>query len=173
MHQTDDDLEEQRLAALHDLEILDTPPEQSFDRIVALARFTFRVPIALISLIDRERQWFKAQQGVSVRETKREVAVCDFTIRQQAPLIIPDTTLDARTCSNPDVVGNLQFRFYAGAPLVLASGHAVGSLCILDVVPRDLTTAQVALLQNLAGLVVDEFEQRLAIIRKRGTRRCA
>ena len=171
MNDFDSDMEERRLAALYDLEILDTPSERSFDRIVALTRFTFRVPIVSISLIDRDRQWFKAQHGMPVRETVRDVAICHYTIPQDAPLIIPDTTLDPRTCRNPDVTGNQRYRFYAGAPLRLSGGERIGSLCLLDRTPRDLTTSQVTLLQNLAGLVVEQIEQRAIVVAKVGAQR--
>jgi PAS domain S-box-containing protein len=129
--------ETQRLAALRALEVLDTEPEAIFDSLTALAAETFRAPIALVSLVDAERQWFKSCLGLDVQETSRDVAFCDHTIRQRRTLVVPDALADPRFRSNALVTGDPKIRFYAGAPLSTPDGHRLGSLCIIDFQPRD------------------------------------
>ena len=145
--------EVERLAALHDLNILDTAPETQFDAICRTAQALFGTPIALISLLDEDRQWFKARCGLSDDGTSRDVAFCDHTIQGDAVLVVEDARDDARFSANPLVTGEPGIRFYAGAPLILRSGIRVGSLCIIDTEPRPFTTEQANQLRDLAMVV--------------------
>ncbi len=129
--------ESSRLAALYGLELLDTPPEAGFDDVVAIAKAVTGVETALISLVDAERQWFKARIGLDAAETPRAVAFCDYTIREPDVLVTLDATRDARFRDNPLVTGPPYIRFYAGAPIHSADGHAIGTVCVLDPTPRD------------------------------------
>ncbi len=130
--------EADRLAALRALDLLDTQPEAIFDNLTQLAAVTFNAPVALVTLIDAERQWFKSCLGLDgICETARDIAFCDHTIRQQAVLVVPDATKDPRFAHNPVVAGEPGVRFYAGAPLTSSDGYRLGSLCILDFMPRD------------------------------------
>ncbi|SMB97628.1 HD domain-containing phosphohydrolase [Deinococcus hopiensis] len=157
-------LEAARLAALRRYAVLGTPPEAAFDRAVQVAAQVYGVPIALVSLVDVRRQWFKACYGVDMRETDRSISMCTHALEHDGVLIVPDTTLDERFAQNPLVTGPLHIRFYAGAPLVTPDGHKVGTLCILDTVPRpSLTPEQTATLQALADGVVSELELRCAL----------
>ncbi len=150
-----------RLAALDGLQILDTPPEAAFDALTRLAADRFDVPIALISLVDDHRQWFKSRVGLQATETPREHAFCAHAIAQPGEvMMVPDATQDARFAGNPLVTGDPGIRFYAGAPLVTSTGHALGTLCVIDSRPRTLTPAQVTQLQALADQVVGELEER-------------
>ncbi|BCQ28419.1 sensor histidine kinase (plasmid) [Caballeronia sp. NK8] len=145
------DDEAARLIALRHLGILDTLPESSFDDIVALASTICDVPIALVSLIDAERQWFKACIGLEVRQTHRDQAFCAHAILKPSELlVVADAAADLRFCENPLVVGPPHIRFYAGAPIVTDSGHALGTVCVIDQVPRTLTSRQLDALQALA-----------------------
>jgi phosphoribosyl 1,2-cyclic phosphodiesterase len=150
--------EEKRLAVLHRLGILDTAPEERFDRITRIAADAFGVPIAFVSLVDRDRQWFKSRIGVTVTETPREVSLCAHAILLGRPLIVTDTHQDVRFADNPLVVGDPLIRFYAGAPLRTKDGAALGSLCVIDTRPRQVDSHQIRLLQDLAGLVMAEIE---------------
>jgi sigma-B regulation protein RsbU (phosphoserine phosphatase) len=149
--------EAERLADLRALEILDTPPEERFDRIVSLARRVFDVPIAYIALIDATRQWFKSKIGLKVIETGRDVSFCGHTIHHKGPTIVPDATRDARFADNPLVVGEPHIRFYAGHPLRGPNGHNVGTLCLADRRPRSFDDGQVATLRELAALAEHEL----------------
>ncbi|MES2741737.1 MAG: GAF domain-containing protein [Pseudomonadota bacterium] len=151
--------EAERLAALRALLILDTPPEERFNKIVQFAIDEFEVPIALVSLVDSERQWFKAQIGLAVCETARDVSFCAHAILQSDIMLVPDTALDPRFADNPLVGGSPWVRFYAGAPLALTPGVAMGTLCILDTRPRQLDAIELALLATLRDLVVLELTQ--------------
>jgi GAF domain-containing protein len=151
------DNDPERLAALHALLILDTPPEQRFDKIVAFAAEEFEVPIALISLLDKERQWFKAQVGLNVCETGREESFCGHVILRPDIMVVPDAALDERFADNPLVSGPPNVRFYAGAPLVLPSGLALGTLCIIDTQPRQMTATDLAILATLRDLTMLEL----------------
>ena len=154
--------ETERLAALHRYQILDTPPEAAFDRITTLAARLLNMPIALISLVDA-RAWFKSCIGFDAREVPHDVALCSFAVLTDQPLIIPDTRLDERSACNPFVQSKPEVRFYAGAPLLSHDGFNLGTLCLLDTQPRDsLTAEQQATLVDLAAMVVDELELRLA-----------
>jgi diguanylate cyclase (GGDEF)-like protein len=153
--------EEKRLEALDRYDLLDTPGEETFDRIARLAKKIFDVPTAFISLLDGHRQWFKTCEGFASGETPREQAFCNYTIQQERPLIIEDTTRDARFSSNPLVTSEPHVRFYAGAPLRSSDGYGLGTLCIIDTAPRSFGAEQVQILWDLARLATDEFELRL------------
>lgn len=127
-----------RLAALHATGLLDTAPEERFDRITRLAARLFKVPIALVSLVDANRQWLKSRQGLSVFETPRDISFCGHTILGDEPLVIADATADPRFADNPLVTGVPHIRFYAGVPLATSAGHKLGALCLIDTRPRTL-----------------------------------
>ena len=152
-----------RLAALRRYRILDTEPEQAFDDLTLLAAQVCETPIALITLLDEKRQWFKSRLGTSATETARSVAFCAHTIQQDDMFVVPDTLADERFRENPLVVGEPRVRFYIGASLVTHDGHALGSLCVLDRVPRTLTAEQQAALDALRRQAVAQLELRLNI----------
>jgi sigma-B regulation protein RsbU (phosphoserine phosphatase) len=149
--------EAERLTDLRVLKILDTPPEERFDRIARLAARIFDVPIAYIALVDADRQWFKAKCGLSVDETGRDVSFCGHTILQAGPLIVPDAALDPRFHDNPLVVGEPYLRFYAGYPLRGPGRHNVGTLCLVDRRPRSLDGGQLETFRQLAALAEHEL----------------
>ena len=149
-----------RLAALRRYEVLDTGPEQGFDKITLLLKTLLKVPITAISLIDSNRQWFKSRQGLSVCETPRDISFCTHTIQQSTPMIIPDARLDSRFRSSPLVTGDPHIRSYAGVPLITPDGYHIGSLCAIDTVPRDFSTAEIDLLGQLGGIVIQQLELR-------------
>ena len=150
-----------RLAVLRRYAVLDTMPEQALDDLAELASYICEVPIALISLVDEERQWFKARVGLELPETPREFSFCEHALWQTELLIVPDATLDARFASNPLVTGEPGIRFYAGAPLVTPEGAVLGTLCVIDRVTRTLTPNQQKSLTMLARQVVARLELRL------------
>lgn len=152
--------ETQRLKALRDLVLLDTAPEERFDRITAFAASEFEVPMALVSLVDQDRQWFKSNFGVDVRETPRDVSFCGHAIAQSTPLIVPDALADPRFSDNPMVIGHPFVRFYAGAGLRLPYGQVVGTFCIMDRRPRTFDRLDEAILCRLRDLVVEEIFRR-------------
>ena len=152
-----------RLQALEDLAILDTGPEQAFDDVVALASRICEMPISLISLVDADRQWFKAKVGMDAEETSIEKAICAHAIAQDDFLEIPDTRADARTADNPLVTGDDNLRFYAGALLRDQEGLALGTLCVLDTKPNQLNDLQRETLRVLARQVVTQMELRRAL----------
>ena len=152
-----------RLAALRRYRILDTEPEQSFDDLTFLASQICGTPVALITLLDEERQWFKSRLGTSATETARSIAFCAHTIQEDALFVVPDTLADDRFRENPLVVGEPWVRFYAGAPLVTRDGQALGSLCVLDRVPRTLTREQQTALDSLRRQAVAQLELRLNV----------
>lgn len=155
-----------RLEALRRYEILDSDPEEAFERITTLAKRLFDVPIVLISLVDADRQWFKSCIGLDTATTSREISFCAHAILSDEVMIVPDATLDARFADNPDVVGGPGIRFYAGAPLRTAAGVSLGTLCVIDREKRPpLTDAEKATLADLARIVVDEMELRLALLK--------
>lgn len=153
--------ESERLCELDSLGIMDTPAEPEFDTLVSVARALCDVPVALISLVHRERQWFKARIGFAPHETPINQSVCAHALGGTELLVIPDLTLDARTAANTLVTGEPHIRFYAGAPLVSSSGAVLGSLCVIDTVARDgLTASQAAGLEALARQVILQIEAR-------------
>lgn len=152
--------EEERLSALQHYDVLDTEQEESFDRITRLAQGLMQTPIALVSLIDRERQWFKSRVGIDAHETPRDISFCTHAIRGSEPMIVPDALEDDRFRNNPMVTGDPGIRFYLGVPLRTPGGHHIGTLCTIDRQPREVAPFQVALLQDLARLVIDELELR-------------
>ena len=153
--------EDQRLRALRDYEVLDSPPEAAFERITALAARLLGVPVALVSLVDAKRQWSKSAHGLEVRELPREVSFCAHAILSDDLLIVPDATRDPRFAENPLVTGPPGMRFYAGAPLLTPGGqHRIGTLCIIDFHPRGLDQAGQQTLRDLAAVVVDGLELR-------------
>ncbi|MGL4355158.1 MAG: diguanylate cyclase domain-containing protein [Aeromonas popoffii] len=147
-----------RLDALRRLSLLDTEAEERFDRLTRMARRVFDVPIALVSLVDEERQWFKSCIGLAVSETARDISFCGHAIMGNETFIVPNASLDPRFADNPLVVGGPGIRFYAGQPLWIANGCKLGTLCIIDTVPRVLSDEDVGLLKDLAAMVVQELE---------------
>jgi len=160
MSASDPAYEEERLQALHNLDILDTPQEQEFDELVQLAAEICSVPISTFTLIDKDRQWFKASVGVSHKENPRDISFCAHAIREQELLIVENSTLDARFKNNPLVTGQPGIRFYAGMPVHTPGGFAVGTLCVIDTVPRKLTEDQKRALMILARQVIARMELR-------------
>ena len=152
--------EKARVEALHKYKILDTDPEKAFDDLTILAAHICQTPVALISLIDSERQWFKSKVGIDVTETPREVSFCAVAIQQPNLFIVPDATKDPRFSANPFVVSDPKVRFYAGAPFTSSDGHPLGTLCVVDVVPRELTPSQENALLALSRQVQAQFELR-------------
>jgi GAF domain-containing protein len=156
-----DILEQDRLAALKGLSILDTPHEPLFDSFVSLVAESFAVPVALISLVDEHRQWFKAVKGLSIDHTARAVAFCDHTIRSSEVMVVPDATQDERFRENPLVMGEPHIRFYAGAPLVAPEDHRIGTLSLIGFEPRQGFPDRDALrLKVLADTIMLTLTQR-------------
>jgi DNA-binding response OmpR family regulator len=149
--------EETRLASLRQLRVLDTEPEERFDRITRLAAAIFNVPIALVSLVDRDRQWFKSCYGISAKETSREASFCAHVVYNREMMLVTDALMDPRFADNPLVVNEPRVRFYAGCPLILADGSCVGTLCLVDTRARSLEGRDVGLLQDLRDLAVQEL----------------
>jgi hypothetical protein len=152
--------EQKRLKVLWQYEVLDTVPEEVFDDLTELAARICEAPIALISLVDENRQWFKSKVGIDVSETAREISFCAYAITQPDLFIVPDATLDKRFAKNPFVKSEPKIRFYAGAPLVTPDGYALGTLCVIDKVPRELRPEQQQALRILAHHVVSQLELR-------------
>lgn len=150
-----------RVAALDRYAILDSEPEQSFDDLVILAAHICQVPMAMLSLVDDHRQWFKSKFGVQVRETPKEASICAQAIQQNDLFIVPDTLQDSRFRNNPLVTGEPHIRFYAGAPLVNDDGYALGTLCVLDREPRELDAAQREAINALGRLALRQMELRM------------
>ena len=149
--------EADRLRALRELAILDSNAEERFDRLTLLAQDLFQTPIALVSLVDSDRQWFKSRQGLAATETARDIAFCSHAILQEDVFVVPDTSTDPRFADNPLVTGDPDIRFYAGAPLRTSDGHAVGTLCVIDSEPRAWTELQERALRGIADLVEIEL----------------
>lgn len=155
--------ETRRLQALYEYRILDTEPEAAFDRLTHIAAVHYDAPIALVSLVDESRQWFKSRLGLDVCQTPREISFCTHAIQMDRPLIVNDASKHPGFADNPLVTGPPNIRFYAGCPLITSSGARVGTLCIIDQEPRpDFSVEDTAILGSLAALVVDEMEFRLA-----------
>lgn len=157
--------ERDRLGALRALGILDTPPEESFDRLARLAAALTGAPIALVSFVDADRQWSKAEVGIQVGETPRDVAFCAHAILVDGdrPFVVNDAAADRRFVDNPLVTGDPGIRFYAGQPLRAPGGERVGTLCIMDRQPRQLTGAHELVLADLTGLAEDLLSRRILV----------
>ncbi|HWH17668.1 MAG TPA: GAF domain-containing protein [Allosphingosinicella sp.] len=160
------DLEERRLAALRRYDILDTPPDGAFDRITSLAASIFSVPISIISLVDTDRIWFKSHHGIEVDEIGREPGLCASAILHEDPWVLTDAAKDVRALANPLVAGEFGLRFYAGAPLRTSDGYNLGTLCVIDREPRPVSQEDIARLEDLAAVVMDQMELRLAARRR-------
>jgi GAF domain-containing protein len=154
--------ENERLAALHSYEILDTPPDGAFDRITALAARHFNVPVALVSLVDEDRIWFKSRHGLEAEEIPRSPGLCASVIFSDDAYVVRNAIEDPRTLANPLVAGEMGLRFYAAVPLVTHDGHRLGTMNIIDFVPRELDAAGLSDLHEFAGLVMDQMELRLS-----------
>ncbi|MCT9935242.1 SpoIIE family protein phosphatase [Planotetraspora sp. A-T 1434] len=157
------DDEPARLAAVRRYNILDTPPDGAFDRVAALAARLFDVPIATVTIVDEDRIWFKAQQGLpeGIRQIGRDPGLCASAIMENCPYVVTDALHDPRTLDNPLVHGELGVRFYAAAPITTADGYRLGTINVLDVKPREIDPEAVEVLSELAGIVMDELELRL------------
>jgi two-component sensor histidine kinase len=154
--------EPQRMAAVKRYDILDTPPDGAFDRITAIAARRFDVPIAIISIVDHDRIWFKSHHGLEVAQIGRDPGLCASAILSADPHIIPDAAADIRSLANPLVAGDFGLRFYAGVPLTTSDGYNLGTLCVIDKEPRPVDQAQIEDLKDLASVVMDQMELRLA-----------
>src|SRR6266849_1424920 len=152
--------EKQRLKVLWQYEVLDTVPEEIFDDLTELAARICEAPIAMITLVDEKRQWFKSKVGLSVNETSRDISFCAHAITQPELFIVPDATKDPRFANSPLVTSDPKVRFYAGAPLISPDGYALGTLCVIDKVPRELRPEQKQALRILARHVVSQLELR-------------
>ena len=154
--------EQARMDAVRRYDILDTPPDGAFDRVVAMVAQLLSVPISLVSVVDDDRIWFKARHGLDVRQIERLPGLCASAILQDGPWLVADAAHDIRTIDNPLVAGELGLRFYAGVPLVTRDGHKLGTLCAIDQQPREITPTEVSILEGMASLVVDQLELRLS-----------
>ncbi|HEY0165249.1 MAG TPA: histidine kinase dimerization/phosphoacceptor domain -containing protein [Sphingomicrobium sp.] len=154
--------EAERMAAVRRYEILDTPPDGSFDRVTALAARRFGAPISIISIVDHDRIWFKSHHGLEVQQIPREPGLCASAILSSEAHVLVDASTDVRSLANPLVAGDFGLRFYAGVPLETSDGFNLGTLCVIDMEPRPVDQAQIDDLKDLATLVVDQLELRLA-----------
>ncbi len=154
--------EKERLDMLRLYKVLDTAPENVFDDITNAAAARFKVPIALVSLVDANRQWFKSCIGLSISETGRDESFCAHAILDSKPFIIPDAQLDIRFRDNPLVTGQPYIRFYAGVPLITEGGYALGTLCLIDRQPRILRPSEIKRLEQMAETVVMRLKLRLS-----------
>ncbi|MDQ1620369.1 MAG: phosphoserine phosphatase RsbU/P [Actinomycetota bacterium] len=155
--------EDARMAAVRRYDILDTPPDGAFDRIAGAAAALFDVPIGIVSIVDTDRIWFKAHVGLDdVTEIDREPGLCASAILGDEPWVVTDAGTDPRTLANPLVAGEFGLRFYAGVPLTTGDGYNLGTLCVLDTEPRNVTETETGILSHLASLVVDQLELRLS-----------
>lgn len=157
--------EDLRLSAVGRYEILDSPPDGVFDRITRLAARIFQVPIATITIVDRDRIWFKSKFGISAEQIDREPGLCASAVLGNELWVVNDAITDVRALENPLVRGELGLRFYAGAPLTTGDNYNLGTLNIIDTVPRELSPEELEMLGELAAIVVDELELRLAALR--------
>ncbi len=163
--------EAQRMAAVRRYDILDTPPDGVFDRITAIAARRFDVPIAIISIVDEDRIWFKSHHGLPIEQIDREPGLCASAILQDVPHLLTDASMDPRSLANPLVAGDFGLRFYAGVPLKTSDGHNLGTLCVIDMEPRAITDSQIEDLKDLASVVMDQMELRLSANRAIGRAR--
>lgn len=150
--------EEERINTLKHILVLDTAPEQRFDILTKYAGELFEVPIALVSLVDSDRQWFKSRYGLDATETPRDISFCGHAILESEPLVVNDTLDDPRFADNPLVASDPKIRFYAGAPLHMKNGMRVGTFCIIDRVPRQLNSWELEHLKDLAKVVSNELQ---------------
>jgi len=157
-----------RLAAVRRYDILDSPPDGAFDRITALAARRFNVPIAIVSIVDEDRIWFKSHHGLAVEQIDRAPGLCASAIMGNAPYLIEDTRTDPRSLSNPLVAGDFGLRFYAAVPLATGDGHNLGTLCVIDKEPRSINDDQIEDLKDLASIVMDQLELRLSSLKAIG-----
>jgi hypothetical protein len=153
--------EEGRMNAVRRYDLLDTPPDGAFDRITALAARIFTVPIALVTVVDHDRIWFKSRHGLDVEEIDRDPGLCASAILEFEPWVVTDARVDPRTLANPLVAGEMGLQFYAGAQLRTSDGHHLGTICVIDVEPREFTIGERATLHDLAAMVMSELEVRL------------
>ncbi len=153
--------ESERLRAVRRYDVLDTPPDGAFDRVTKLAARQFRVPISIVSIVDTDRIWFKSHHGVDVEEIGRDPGLCASAILGDEPWVVENAETDPRTMANPLVAGELGLRFYAGAPLTTHDGFNLGTLCVIDDAPREFSAEDAEMLEELAGVVMDELELRL------------
>ncbi len=153
-----------RVSALQKYAILDSEPEQAFDDLTLLASYVCKTSMALISLIDEDRQWFKSRVGISATETSRDIAFCSTAIQQPDVFVVPDALQDERFRTNPLVVSEPNIRFYAGVPLINEDGYALGTLCVIDRTPRNLAPEQETALKALGRLVLMQMEFRRNLI---------
>lgn len=158
----DESSEADRLAAVARYEILDTPPDGAFDRITAIAARRFKVPISIISVVDHDRIWFKSHHGLGVKEIGRDPGLCASAILSDDAYVLTDASVDPRSLANPLVAGDFGLRFYAAVPLRTDDGHNLGTLCVIDKAPRLASEEEIADLRDLASLVIDQLELRLA-----------
>jgi hypothetical protein len=164
-------VERERLATLRDYKVLDTEAQSSYDDITNIASYITQTPIALISLVDNKRQWFKSRIGLDAQETSRQISFCTHAIRTpDVTFIVKDATKDPRFAPNPLVTGDPNIRFYAGAPLVTPEGFAMGTLCVIDRKPRELDEHQLDALKALARMVVMQLEYRRLALDLKNTR---
>ncbi len=155
--------EQGRMAAVERYAILDTPPDGAFDRITRLASVMLGMPIAIVTIVDHDRIWFKSAEGLSgVEQIDREPGLCASAILGHEAWVVEDAGIDPRALANPLVAGEFGLRSYAGSPLETHDGYNLGTLCVIDRVPRELSPEQIAVLDDLAALVVDALELRLA-----------
>ncbi len=159
------DKEELRLACLAELDILDTPSEPVYDRITELASELLDVPIALVSIVDKQRQWFKSKVGLDAAETSRDISFCGHVVYSNEPLVINDTLDDPRFADNPLVTDGPMIRFYAGMPISIAPDITLGTLCIIDTKPRQLDEQQLSILQKLSSVVIEIFNHERAALK--------
>jgi two-component sensor histidine kinase len=155
-------LEAERLDAVRRYDILDSPPDGSFDRITAIAARRFGVPISIVSIVDHDRIWFKSHHGLPVEQIDRRDGLCATTIMSAYPRVLTDAKLDICALANPLVAGEFGLRFYAGVPLRTHDGYNLGTLCVIDTEPREVTQAEIDDLTDLAAMVMDQLELRIS-----------
>lgn len=154
--------EESRLRAVRRYDVLDTPPDGAFERITAVAARVFSVPIAIVSIVDTDRIWFKSHHGIDAQQVDRSPGLCASAIMQPGPYVLPDAAKDPTAMTNPLVAGEFGLRFYAAQPLTTSDGHNLGTLCVIDREPREVTEDEISTLRDLAEVVMDELELRLS-----------